>query len=385
MHFLKRLESRYVRWLTRPERNAAGRMGLYRIVYSIFYLWFLSHLKFDELRLVPASQWKPTVILRGLSPLPGISYAAMEMLLVTALILLLLGYKTRIATLIVLVVGFGLASFRTGFLIQERTIVLTAFYVPLFMLWSKWGATYSVDALLKQKQGKVVVDPKDSSWRYIWPARGLMIVLSILFLSAAVVKLMEMSWLVEPRFVGDFVLSKGVKSNLTNGFPIHPLGPYIGQNNVLAMSAQYTVLLFEAAFILVLFHRIAQAIIFRLAPIFHSFNTLLLGIPFTSILSIYAAFPDWQNLYERFYPPRLKLNGLAKLPAFSLRMGAVSLAVLVGLLWNTTPIPRHLFGLFYLLSYQTLWFALLPFILLWVLSPLWQRTNSKHLAKREHL
>ncbi|MEO1183115.1 MAG: hypothetical protein AAFX51_20330, partial [Cyanobacteria bacterium J06636_28] len=272
-----------------------------------------------------------------------------------------------------------------GFLIQERTIVLTVFYVPLFMLLSKWGATYSVDALLKQKQGKIVVNPKDSSWRYIWPARGLMIVLSILFLSAAVVKLMEMSWLVEPRFVGDFVLSKGIKSNLTNGFPIHPLGPYIGQNTVLAISAQYTVLLFEAAFILVLFHRIAQAIIFRLAPIFHSFNTLLLGIPFTSILSIYAAFPDWQNLYERFYPPRLRLNGLANLPAFSLRVGAVSLAVLVGMLWNTTPIPRRLFGLFYLLSYQTLWFALLPFILLWVLSPLWQRTNSKHLTKQEHL
>ena len=380
MHFFQRIESRYVRWLTRPERNAAGRMGLYRIIYSLFYLWFLSPLRFDELRLVPASQWKPTVILRGLSPLPGISYAAMEMLLVTALILLLLGYKTRIATLIVLIAGFGLASFRTGFLIQERTIVLTVFYVPLFMLLSKWGATYSVDALLKQKQGRDIVDPKDSSWRYIWPARGLMIVLSNLFLSAAVVKLMEMSWLVEPRFVGDFLLSKGVKSYLTNGFPIHPLGPYIGQTDALAIAAQYTVLLFEAAFVLVLFNRIAQAIIFRLAPIFHSFNTLLLGIPFTSVLSIYAAFPDWQSLYERFYPAGLRLNGLAKVPALLLKVGSVSLALLVGSLWNTTPIPRQLFGLFYLLSYQTLWFGLLPFILLWVLSPLWQRINSKHLA-----
>lgn len=377
MHFFQSLESRYVRWLTRPERNAAGRMGLYRIIYSFFYLWFLSPLRFDELKLVPSSQWKPTILLRGLSPLPEMGYTAMEMLLVTALVLLLLGYKTRIATLIVLIAGFGLAGFRTGFLVQERTIVLTVFYVPLFMVVSKWGATYSVDALLQQKQRKDIVDPKDASWRYIWPARGLMVVLSILFLSAAVVKLMELSWLVEPRFVGNFVLSKGLKSYLANGFPIHPLGPYIGQTNALAVPAQYTVLLFEAAFVLVLFNRIAQAIIFRLAPIFHSFNTLLLGIPFISILSMYAAFPDWQNLYERFYPNRLRLNGLTKWPAPMLRIGSIGLALLVGMLWNTTPIPRQIFGLFYVLSYQTLWFALSPFILLWILTPLWQRFRGK--------
>ena len=34
MRFFQRLERRYVQWLTRPAQNAAGRMGLYRIVYS---------------------------------------------------------------------------------------------------------------------------------------------------------------------------------------------------------------------------------------------------------------------------------------------------------------------------------------------------------------
>ncbi|ESA32083.1 hypothetical protein N836_28420 [Leptolyngbya sp. Heron Island J] len=386
MNFLQRLEHRYVHWLTRPAQNAAGRMGLYRIIYSFFYLWFLSPLQFSELSLVPISHWDPTVLFSGLPPLPSIGYPVMEVLLVMALVLLLLGYKTRLATLAVLVMGFGLAAFRTGFLIQERTIVLTVFYVPLFMLFSKWGETYSIDALLRQKRGEPVTSPHTSSWRYIWPARGLLVILSLLFLSAAVVKFIEGAWLVQPRLVGDFILAKGVKSHLTNGFPIHPLGPQIGRTNALAIPSQYVVLLFETCFVLVLFNRFAQALILRLAPIFHSFNTLLLGIPFTSVLSMYAAFPDWQVLYDRFYPKALRIKGLDQLPSSLLATGSVGLAVIIGLLWNTTPIPRSVFGLFNLLSYKTLWFALLPFVLLWIFAPLWQRLRGrKPLVRYEQL
>ncbi|MBE9066367.1 hypothetical protein IQ260_06850 [Leptolyngbya cf. ectocarpi LEGE 11479] len=386
MNRFQSLERRYSLWLTRPAKNAAGRMGLYRIVYSLFYLWFLAQLRFTELSLVPTSQWRPTILFSGLSPLPGAAYPAMEILLVISLVLQLIGYKTRIANLMVLIMGFALAVFRTGLLVEDRTLVVTVFYVPLFMLFSNWGATYSIDALLRQQQGQPVVDPKTSSWHYIWPTRGLMVILSMLFLSAVIEKLISLDWLVNPRFVGDFLLVKGVSSYLSNGFPVSPLGPKLGQLDAFIIPAQYVILLFEAAFVLVLFSRIAQALIFRLAPIFHSFNTLLLGIPFISVLSIYAAFPDWQTLYERFYPQLLKIRGLAKLPSPLLSLGSVGLAVLVGLLWNTTPIPRQIFGLFGIFSYHTLWFGLLPFVVLWILSPLWQRDkNHPSLSIHERL
>lgn len=29
-------------WLTAPTPNAAGRLGLYRILYALFYLWYLA-------------------------------------------------------------------------------------------------------------------------------------------------------------------------------------------------------------------------------------------------------------------------------------------------------------------------------------------------------
>lgn len=376
MNVLQRLDHRYSRWLTRPAKNAAGRMGLYRIIYSLFYLWFISHLRFGELGLIPPEQWKPTILFRGLSPLPSFGYSILEVALVMALVLLLLGYKSRYANLVVLIAGFSLAIFRRGLLLKEHTILLTVFYVPLFMLMSQWGTTYSIDALLRQKRGQPLTDPKDSSWRYIWPARGLMVVLSILFLSSAFEKVRNLDWLLEPRLVSNFLLAKGVSSFLRNGLPVHPLGPWLGQTDALIIPTQYIVLLFEAVFFLVLFSRLAQAIILRLAPMFHSFNALLLGIPFTSILSVYAAFPDWQTLYEQFYPKCLRLSGLTHLPTPWLRGGTIGLALLVGLLWNTTPIPRQVFGLFDLFNYQTFWFALLPFIVLGMTSPLWLRFRN---------
>ncbi|MEM6255338.1 MAG: hypothetical protein AAF821_20685 [Cyanobacteria bacterium P01_D01_bin.156] len=383
MNLFQHVEQRYMRWLTRPAENAAGRMGLYRIIYCLFYLWFISSMHFKELSLVPTSLWDPTVLFTQLSPLPGGAYPIMETLLVMALVLLMVGYKTRLATFSTLLLGFALTVFRTGLLTQERTILVTVFYVPLFMLLSRWGATYSIDALLKQKQGLPTANPKDSSWRYIWPARGLLVIIALLFLSATITKVIQVDWLLDTRFVGDFLLHKGVESYLRNGFPIHPLGPILGKTNFLVVPTQYGVLLFEGAFILVLFSRTAQAIILRITPIFHSVNTLLMGIPFISVLSIYAAFPDWQRLYQQFYPKSLRLKGLAKLSAPLLKIGAISLAVLIGLLWNTTPVPRLIFGLFGLFTYQTLWFALLPFIILWIASPLWQR--SKNRVEHEYL
>lgn len=385
MKLLRRIEHRYVRWLTRPAQNAAGRMGLYRIVYSLFYLWFLSHMRFSELSLVPPGLWEPTILFSKLAPLPGMAYPTMEILLVIALGLLLVGYKTRLATLITLLMGFSLAIFRTGLLTQERTILVPTFYVPLFMLLSHWGDTYSIDAVLRKKRGLATVNPKDSSWRYIWPARGLLIILSLLFLSATITKCIQVDWLTNPQFVGNFVLHKGVESHLKNGFPIHPLSTLLGRTPALAIPTQYIVLLFEGAFILVLFSRIAQAIILRLAPIFHSINTLLLGIPFISVLGIYAAFPDWQHLYERFYPQTLRLKGLEKQASTMLHIGPIGFALIIGALWNTTPIPRQLFGLFDLFNYQTLWFALVPFILAWIFSPIWSRSHPRTVSKWERL
>lgn len=374
--FFQFVEAPYSKWLSAPADNAAGRMGLYRIIYSVFCLWFFSYLKFTELGEIPAAQWNPPRLFVWLSQPPLWFFPVTESVLAASLILLLVGYWTRTATLLVFLFGFGLAIMRHSLLLQERTLMLIVFYVPLFMIFSDWGSTYSIDSLVKQRRGQSVPHPHNSSWHYIWPSRGLMVVLSFLYLSSAVIKIKEGDWVTNPYYVSNFMLSKGIASYLNNGFPVNPLSPLLARSSFLIVPSQYIVLLFETAFILVLFSRVARAIIFRLVLIFHSCNTFFLGIPFAAVLSVYAAFPDWQRLYERFYPRWLRLTWLTKLPTAYLTSSSLFLAVLIGLLWNTTSIPRTVFGLFRVLDYQTIWFAIFPLALLWLVVSVYQWLRS---------
>ncbi|NJL84457.1 MAG: hypothetical protein HC890_18775 [Chloroflexaceae bacterium] len=249
MNFWQRLETGCDRWLSAPAVNAAGRMGLYRILYSLFYLWLISYLRFSELGLIPPIRWNPPLLFLGFSPPPGWIFTLAESLLPAALILLLFGYRTRLVTGAVLALGFGLAGMRASLLLKEHTLMLVTFYVPLFMLFSDWGSTYSLDEILRQQRGQWTPSPQNSASHYIWPARGLMAVLAILFVSATVDKLLQGVWVSDPRFVGDLMLEKSVESYLNNGFPVNPFAAAIANNNYLIIPAQYFILLFEAAFV----------------------------------------------------------------------------------------------------------------------------------------
>ena len=56
---LQWINSAFERWFTASEPNAAGRMGVFRILYSVFYLWNLSYLHAYVLAHVPENAWEP--------------------------------------------------------------------------------------------------------------------------------------------------------------------------------------------------------------------------------------------------------------------------------------------------------------------------------------
>jgi hypothetical protein len=163
---LKKLEKNYTHWLSSPAANAAGRMGLFRILYSIFSLWLCSYLHYSEMILIPAIQWKPILLLSWLDYPPYALILFFESLLVGALILLLVGYQTRLATLGVFILGSGLTAIRVSLFMVDALFMVQYFYIPLFMFFSYWGDTYSIDAILAQRKGKITPKPQDSSWRY---------------------------------------------------------------------------------------------------------------------------------------------------------------------------------------------------------------------------
>ena len=93
-------------WFTAPEPNAAGRMGLFRIVYALFYLWHLSLFELASMSGMPSSIQRKLVFFDLLSvDLSPAAFDALEKALVAALVMLLVGWRVRLATVVVLFLG----------------------------------------------------------------------------------------------------------------------------------------------------------------------------------------------------------------------------------------------------------------------------------------
>lgn len=340
MNILGTLEDTFERWLTAPSVNAAGQIGLARIVYSLFYLWTLSQLHFTEVVQRAVIQWEPATIFSGALPPSASALSLGESLLAGALLLLLFGIWTRWITLAVLVLGCWLMSADNAAFAVDRTSALLVFYVPFLMIFSRWGSTYSLDAHLRQRRGQPVPEVTDSSWQFIWPARALLLILAYLFMTGGYRKLTAGDWLAYPDWLSGLLYSKSVISYLQNGTPMSPLAPLLVSLPWLTTLGQYSVIVFEFTFPLVLFSRFFRALILRMLPLFHVFNAFVLGIPFPYVIGFYPFLVDWQRLR----PDRLRRPALAHLPSVGLIGGAAGLAALIALTWNTTPVPRFLFS-----------------------------------------
>lgn len=356
----KKLEKNYNHWLSRPQFNAAGRIGLFRILYSLFCLWFYSHFHFTEMTLVPAEKWSPILLFSWLNAPPPFVFSILESLLSASLILLLVGYKTRMATILVFLFGTSLSGIRISLFMIEHVLMLISFFVPLLMMFSLWGSTYSIDAILRKRKNLPTPNPQDSSWKYSWTSRGLIVILAVLYFSAGIFKLIRKEWIINPDFVGNLLVFKTIDSYLYNGFPINPLSIFIGHHPFLSIPMQYGALIFETLSIFIIFSPIARTIFFYIVPLFHCFNAIFLGIPFAATIGVYLAFPDWQAIYERLYPKYLSFKWLNKLSSSELIMGSIISCIIVGITWNTTFFTRYLFGWGNLVDYHTIWFIILP-------------------------
>ncbi|ACB52703.1 hypothetical protein cce_3355 [Crocosphaera subtropica ATCC 51142] len=372
---LKQLEKNYTQWLSSPAPNAAGRIGLFRILYSIFSLWLCSYLHYGEMGLVPAIQWKPILLLSWLDSPPYQLIPIFESLLVSSLILLLVGYQTRLATLFVFVLGSGLTAIRFSLFMGDALFMVQYFYIPLFMLFSHWGDTYSIDSILAKRQGKMTPQPQNSSWRYFWSSRGLLVVYTLLMFSSAFFKIIKKEWIFNPNFVGYLIIDKTFNSYLNNGFPVNPISIFIAHHRSLYIPMQYFALIFETSAILILFIPIVRFLFFRLIPIFHFSNTFLMGIPFATVIGIYLAFPDWQSIYERFYPKFFRFNWLNKLSSPILIISSISIAAIVGMTWNILPVFRYIFSWFGLVKFHTIWLIIFPFALIWAIRSISDKTQ----------
>jgi hypothetical protein len=353
------------RWLTAPENNAAGRLGLFRILYSIFYLWHLSFHFAENLSGMAEQHHLMTVLIEWARPYtlaPWVLRLA-ECVLAAAVVVLMFGYRTRLATLVVLVLGSIYEAWWVS-IDSEHAAVLLAAHIPFFMcLNGRWGETYSLDALLRRRAGQPTVDPSDSSGWFFLPARAVLVVLAALFFSSAFFKLGPGgTWLEERDLTANFLLEKNVTA-ARDGIPVNYLAPLIARNRWLAEILHFSVILFEASVVLALFSRKLRDLLLSTALIFHAVNGLWLAVTFTAVIIVYALFIDLQTIRERLLPRRLLT--LNRVPSGVLIAGTFLIALAVGALWDSHLSPRSIVNLGGWLDWRRLWYPVLPFILIW--------------------
>ena len=343
--------------------RAAGRQGLYRIVYALFYLWHLSREHAAFLGDIPEAH---RIRIFLLAPLPGWPSGAalglLESALVAALVLLLFGLWTRASTAAVLVLGLLLEAFFFS-VDQEHATTMLVFYVPLFMvLGGAWGDTYSVDA---RRRGGAAVDPAGSAQPYVLPMRTVLVLLCGLIFSSAVFKMVGGgTWLSDRDVLSYLFVHKDIEA-AREGLLGNPLAPLIGRTPSLGWALQLATLALELAFPLALVGERVRHVLLASILVFHSVNALWMATTFTAFLVVYGLFVDWEWLRRRLAPrPVLRRFGAA--PPARLAGGVVALAVAAGALWNAGGALRAALNVGGVLDWQTIWIPVLPLSAGWL-------------------
>ena len=373
---IERLNASINAWFTQPEPNSAGSMGLFRIIYSWFYLWHLSVHSADFLREMPSFFVEYRVylvryIFRDFgASLPQLFFYGLESFLVAALVLLAFGYKTRMATVSVLLIGSLLEALSAS-VDGKRTLLPLVFYIPLFMsIMNAWGHTYSIDSMLKKCQSGLKVDPHASNWEYFLPSRALLVVFSVLFFHSAVLKVaFGGAWLSYSDMMANFFLNRNIEAAVYD-LPLNWLAPYIANTPAIYLSMHVTTLLFETFFFLSLINRKIRNIFVSMALLFHAVNALWLVVTVTPILIGYGAFVDWQKIKDfLFSTPRRKFY-TDRISPKMLSLLALFLATVFGLLWHSDLGVRALFNLNGLIDWRTIWYPILPVSVGWFIATL---------------
>ncbi len=323
-------------WLTQPEANAAGRLGLYRIIFAVSYflLFSTSTAQLAQLSLTPPNAWYPTPVLIWMLSPPAESIMIFLVVINTfALVCLAIGWQVRWMTLLVLLSGIAIGALSAsvgGKVDHSRTF--REVYIPFFMLFAPWGDTFSLDRVIKQRKGEEGVEPADDSLRYSWVIKVLLWLLALMFMMSGLLKAIPPGqWLTDFDLMRKLMLDHNRSLQDYYRFVIAslPLVPLI-----LQMSA----LMFETFYPLVLINKTWRRFYLSATIFFHMGTKISLNIWFLSMLFLYLLFFDIYNLYKRFFPHRIVRplgQLLGRLPSWALIALTWAIAILAVYFRNT--------------------------------------------------
>lgn len=281
-----------------PSLADVRQLGLYRIVFALGYLWWLALDDGRVLANVPLRDTQPTIALLQLLPLSPAEmwFQYLDAALIFALLLLALGSRVMVVTVVILVLGVLREAYATTPVVQNGNIVHVAFIPLLALLTGAWGAAFSVDRARKTAVHTSPHEQQSLANRSALMRRSLLILVSSLFVFSAVWKVTGGGvWLSNPDLLSTLMIDRSALSTATGGWA-NPLVPWLVDYPWIGTWMQRGVLLFEGTFWLVLLGRYWRRFFLALALVFHSVNELWLMIDFSPILLFYALFVPWETL-----------------------------------------------------------------------------------------
>ncbi|MBC8106956.1 MAG: hypothetical protein H7Z14_10230 [Anaerolineae bacterium] len=363
---LCRIDGAIDRWLTAPAvAHAPQSLGIFRIIYALFYLWHLSFQRAELLSGLPRAS-RRLIVVAAWFPFdtPPIVFQAIESIVVACLVLLLFGWRTRVMTAAVLVAGALLESLFSVADKENGTVFLT-FFIPFVMLLAgaPWGDAYALDALRLRRAAS-----PGTAARYALPLRATLVILSALFCIAGLNKMIGSGiWLRDFTVMANFGLYHNVDGALL-GLRLNPWAAWVKELPILHVPIQLSILLFETTFFLALFERRLLRLYIGLALVFQAVNGLLFVLTFTPLLIAYASFLDWESV-RRGVMPRASLKVRS---ATMLTLLAWTIAVALAATWNLGTFTRSILSLGSVIDWRSIFWPILPLGLWLVSSAIWQ-------------
>lgn len=289
-------------WIFNSYQVSSEGLGLYRIIASLFILFFLipgsgfDHYRF--LSTLPADFYNPPpgpMMLFDHFP-PFAVFQVLYAITVLSVLSLLVGYKTRFVSILAgisILVLQGLI-YSIGKVNHEILVPL----VPILMAFSNWGGSFSIDSLNPDK-----VKHKPESWP---------LVLLSLFIGFM---MFTSGW---PKILGGWLdpSTHAVKAHLLNQFFVNDREAYLAgfavqiNYGILWECLDWGTIIFEIGFLIAVFKSKWFRLFLVLAVLFHFSTKMLLNISFLPNFLAYAVYLKWDKIYLKNEELFKKVTGI---------------------------------------------------------------------------
>lgn len=269
-------------WMFRAYQTSAESLAIYRIVFSTFLLLVVMP-KFLWLAGLPDSFHAPPpgpfALVSSFPPAPV--FIVVELLLAVAAVSLLLGYRTRLASLTVglaMMIGLGfvysLGKINHGMLLFN--------VVPLVLAFSSWGNRFSLDARRGARSGESG-----------WPLALMGLATGLMMLTAGIGKAAT-GWL-DPG-------THAARAWIIKNFALDDRAPLLAEsvlkidNGAFWTGVDYVTVALEAGLVVAVLWPLAFRLMLAFFVLFHVGIFVTMGIGFGAAIIAYGAFVQWRGL-----------------------------------------------------------------------------------------